>query len=545
MSIPKCHQRMVVSLVAVACVTSACSFGGSDEASGPDQGDTLVVGVSSLGSEDWSPWLASQDEEIVTQHVFDTLVRVDPNSGELVPGLAESWELSGDLLTWTFQLRPDVPFHGADYGTVTAEDVRFSWEQLIRDDSLMAQAPLLRQAIGDDMANFEVLDELSFRVTGVDPLPTLATQLTDQGAGLLIQSALYWDEMGDAAAEAPVGTGPFEFVESTPGVGATLQPVDSHPFREVSEFDTVELRIIQDNATRLAAVQSGEVDLAAITPQQVAEAESGGTEIRVIEDVGLVNVIYGGMYPDHENYDTDAPWIQADNPEQGQAIREALSVAIDRPTIIERINGAEGELAPCPLVCYPGMPWTDTSIPVPEYDPDRARELLVEGGFPDGFPLNVWIFEQSGRPGTADAIEAIAGMWEEIGINVTREPIDFPNFLTNIQDRTTGGYAWMYITPFYADPAVGVQVAYAPTSTRAHFNDPAINSALEALSVEPDTESRYEIIEAMSRQLAESVSAAPLFTQVVPYAAGPDIGDWVPIPGVAKVSGLETVTAAG
>jgi ABC-type transport system substrate-binding protein len=133
-------------------------------------------------------------------------------------------------------------------------------------------------------------------------------------------------------------------------------------------------------------------------------------------------------------------------------------------------------------------------------------------------------------------------MWEAIGITVEREPIDFSNFLPNIQERTTSGHSWIYITPFYADPAVGVQVAYAPTSTRAHFNDPAINDALTRLSTEPDRPARYAIIKEMSRELVATMSAIPLFTQVAPYAAGDAIGNWVPTPGVAKLSSIETIT---
>lgn len=532
--------RAAAGLVLTLALVGACGFGNGG-GSTADTTAPLVVAVPSLGTQQWAPWTVQPDEEFISYLVGDTLVEVDPDSGDLRPGLAASWEVSSDLRTWTFTLRPDVSFHG-DWGTVTAEDVKFSWEQIIREDSTSGLSGPLRQAVGDDIDNLQVVNELTFTVTATEAVPILPTQLANQASGLVVQSKRYWDEVGaDEAAASPIGTGPFTFVSSTTGVEVKLRATESHPFRTTPSFEDVEIRVIGDESTRLAAVQSGEVDLTIISPLQVEEAESAQLRLISIPNFGLANAIFGGMYPEHPNYDSDAPWIQADNPEQGLAIRQALSYAIDRQAIIDFVYGGQGEPVACPLVCFPGMPWTDTSIPLPEYDPDRARDLLAAGGYPDGFSVEMPLIEQNGRPGTADAAEAIAGMWEDIGLDIERQPMDQATFVPLVQERATAGMLHQYVTPFYADPAIGVRIAYSTTSLNSMFNDPAIESALAELALEAGTEARYEIVSEMSRQLVDNMSAIPLFSQPSLYVARDRVGEWTPLTGLSQ-SRLETVT---
>lgn len=538
------------SLVLAACggqepaqTSPASSAGEPSEGEAPADSLGLVVAVQSLDSQSWAPWLATGSENVVLQEVGETLTRIDPETREVVPALAESWELSEDLGTWTFRLREGVPFHG-DWGEMTAEDVRFSWEQLIQEESTSSVAPVYRSAIDGDIANFEVVGPYEFRLHTSTPVVQLPSALSNLEPGLAIQSMAYWNSDPERAVEHPVGTGPYEFVSSTPGVDVVLAGVEEH-WRQTPAFDSVTVRVIADDAARLAQLQSGEVDLAPIPPRLVGEARSAGLDVRSIPDVGSVSVFLGGQYTDTEFNDDDAPWIQADSPDQGRAIREALSMAIDRQAILDSVMAGLGTLTSGPLFQYQDNPnLVDPNWEMPTFDPDTARELMAEGGYPDGFEVTVPVFTQSGRVGTEDIHEAVAGEWERhLGLTVTRDVMDFTVFRPHLLDRTTAGMAYSFVTPYFTEAAQALG-NYTPAATAAHFFDPALTDGFERLRAEPDRDERLAITRGMIDALIENTRAIPLFSYDAPYAASARVGEWQPVAGLAQLANLEYVLPA-
>ena len=197
----------------------------------------------------------------------DPLISVDPVSRELMPGLAESWTQSDDGLTWTFKLRPDVPFHGdGEWGTVTAEDVKFSWDQYAFHPETTRGfiGGILKQAVGDDMANFEIVSDLEFTVTATEPTNILAQMLSASEETLIIQSKKYWDADATTAEQRLSEPVRMKLVSSTPGVEVVLQARPEH-WRKAGVFQKVTLLAISEPWARLAQLQSGAVDLAVLT----------------------------------------------------------------------------------------------------------------------------------------------------------------------------------------------------------------------------------------------------------------------------------------
>lgn len=530
-------------LAVLVLVAGACSSDGASGGVG-DSIDTaeLIVAVSSLGSETLIPSQSTDVEDVIPSLTNDSLIWIDDETEALGPGLAESWSVSEDLLTWTFKLRPDVEFHDG-WGTVTAEDVKFTWGLYTTEDSTSVVAEVLRQAVGNDLEkNFKIISPLEFSVTADKPVSTLPSQLSDLRGSFFVHSQKYWEEEPEQAEKHIVGTGPFEFVEIRPGVELVLEASEiDHPFRETPAFDRVLIRSVAEDATRLAQVQSGVFDLAPITLQQLGEAQ--GLNIITIPNVGILSVMLGGMWQeDPELLDQDAPWIQADSPEKGLAVRQALATAIDRETMIESISGGEGEPVACALICYPGAPWVDPSLEVPTYDPEEAKALLAEGGYPDGFDITLMMFEQGGRTGVRDTGEAVAGYWEEIGITVNRDPVDFDTFAVDVLgDRGGTGAAWAYVTPRAEDAGTILAANYNPEATYAHLYSTAINEGLSRLSTEPDPEARHEILSGVATELAQDLTAMPLYTYTATYVTSEKVGSWSPTPAVERISRLETV----
>jgi peptide/nickel transport system substrate-binding protein len=545
-------RRLIAGLLGLALIASACSGGDDDDSdasagggdggtsSGEPTGD-LVVAVPSLGALNFTPSQANQEAEIITGMVGDHLVRLDPETRELVPGLAESWELSDDGQTWDFKLRPDIPFQD-DWGTVTSEDVKFTWEQYIAEDSAHSIMPAMSQAVDGDIANFEIVSDLEFKLHTTQPIVHLPALLANNLPGMPVWSKKYFDEEGAAANEHPIGTGPWKFVSATPGVEVKLEAVPDH-WRQTPAFKNLTIKEIPDAAARLAQLQSGAVDIAPLDPELAPEAEGGGDlQIVGVPDIGSAMVVLGGQYTGDPNEDVDSPWIQADDPEKGLAIRQAMSLAIDREAILDRIMNGEGTLTYGPLVQYSNNPnLVDDSWDLPEFDLDAAKEKLAEGGYPDGFEVNMPIFDQ--EIGTLSMGEAVAGMWEDLGLEVNRQPTEQALMRPQFQAKTTDGLAYVFVTPFYAEAALALPNAYMATGNNKQFFDPAIDEAYEKLSAEPDQDARYELTRGLIESLMDNMRAIPMFSINQPYGVGSKVDSWTPTPGLNLISNLETATA--
>lgn len=545
----KRRSRRVFAVFAAITLLAGC--GGSDT-SGPSGGggsnDLLTIGVAGLGSQNWNPAIASNGEAPVKGLVGDTLFRRNPETRELEPGLAESWELAPDGSFLKVKLRPNVPFHGG-YGNLTAEDVKFTYEQFIGPDSDRGnQALALMQAVGETMDSFEVVNDLEFTIHSADPSPLILVALANGSTGnaMYIQSKKYWEEKPEEALVHPIGTGPFEFVSSTPGVDVKLKAVENH-WRQTPAFKNLTYSIIPDDAARLAQVQSGQIDIAFLPANLAREAADSGIEVFSAENHGSMTVMLGGQYENDPAFDRDSPWIQADKPEAGQKIREALSVAIDREGILEAVLAGEGEITSGPLIQYNNIAArTDDAWKPPVYDPDRAKQLLAEGGFPNGFDITFQLYESRPGNGAADIGEAIASNWEDIGIKVNRQVISDEVAETDyIKKKNTAGIAYVRFDPFFDEPLQTIQCCYVPIAGQPHMFDQYVIDAWEKMRSEPDQGRRDALGHDVIQHLIDTVRVIPLFTTNQSFALGPRIASWDgALVGEGTINAVETITPA-
>lgn len=540
--------RLAAAALALALVAAACT-GGGDDANADEDGDTgppttLTVGVPDLGSHQWAPHLAASENEITTWMVGEKLTTLGPEN-EIVGQLAESFELSEDGLTWTFRLRPDIPFHD-DWGTLTAEDVKFTWGEYIRPDSEQRQINTLSRAVDGDIENFEVVSDLEFRVHSSDPVVELASVLA---MSMPISPKRYYEAEGKAANDHPIGTGPWKFVSSEQGVEVVLEAVEDH-WRQTPSFDRLILKEVGDAAARLLQVRSGELDIAQLSHPLIGEAEAANLEIVELPGVINVHMVLGGQFYDPTPHpdtgepgtamlDRDAPWIQMDAPEKGRAIREALSLSIDRELILESILFGHGEIAYGPLLQYNFIDdLVDPSWELPEYDLEAAKAKLAEGGYPDGFPIKVAIYE-SDAP--AEVPEAIAGMWEELGLDVERVVTDDDAFGELQDTRQQAGYAYIKDRGYFPEPAASIESSH-PERPEANWTDRATTEAYERMSDETDRDARYAIARDLIEYYRQEVRAISLFLLPVAFAVGPNVEGWQPVLGYDVVNNLETAT---
>jgi len=511
----------------------------------PLQG-ALMIGVRTLGTEVWDEAKASGAEKEILQMVGDTLLRMDPATRELRPGLVESWQVSSDGRTWTFSLRADIRFHDG-WGPLTAEDVKFTWARVISKESVALGAGILREAVNGNMENFEIVNARQFRIRTPSIQIDLPLNLSN---GVLqaftIQSRRYFGAVGEERAVThPVGTGPFRLASHVRGQQVTLEAVASH-WRQTPGFKTVVVRIIREEAAMLAELQSSTLDLAPLSVSLKREAQRAGLHSSSVPSTANAYVVFGGMSPGHQNYDRNAPWIQAENPAKGRLVREALTLAIARRAIVERILSGEGQPAGAPFSFIPGpFRFNDPNWKVPPYDPARAKRLLAEGGYPSGFTMDMPIYPLAGRPEVEDIAHAVADMYEMIGIRVNRIPMEYrPTFRARLAARATKGMVFVNANTFYDEPAAFFRVAGAPEATLAFIHDARVSATVKSLSGELDTEKRMALARELGNYIVRERLAAPIASMSGMWIMGKKVGKVQFITSMATLNSVEYITPA-
>ena len=554
LTLSKRARRVGASLLALTLVLAGCGGGDGDEPASEEaavengesssDGSTVTVAMNFLDSMDYAPATSEQDNEKYLALMANNLVGADKETGQYVPELAESWEVSEDGLTWTFTLKPDIPFHG-DNGTVTAEDVKYTWGEWAGDDSRHAWRSLYAQAVaGNTEENFEIISDLEFALHAEEPVFGLLQLVCSCEPGLAVVPEAWYEEHGDDHGH-PIGTGPWEYVSHAVGEELVMKRFDDY-WGEKPTFENLVIREIPDGAARLAQVQSGTVDFALLDGTLIGEAEAAGLSVFGIPNVRNAFVILGGSYwTQEEHLDADAPWIQADNYEQGLAIREAMSLAIDRETILEQALGGYGKLSYAPLTHNPDNPdMTRESWDLPAYDPELAREKLAEGGYPDGFQVQMPLFDDDFD--TRAMGQMIAGMWEDIGLDVEILQIDDEGMEEREQSLDTDGIVYVGTVSTAPEALVNL-VSYTtrdPSEGSVKFFHESIDEAFQKMNSSASEEARREANLEMLDAMREEKIALTLMTGEMVFAGNDRIQGWDPIPGLNALSELQTLEVA-
>jgi ABC-type transport system substrate-binding protein len=524
--------------------TSATEGGGA--ASGPS--GELVVATGHTGNHTWSPSQSGGETLAMAKHMHDSLVQVNPETQQLEGMLAESYSVSDDGLTWNFKLRPDIQFHDG-WGTLTAEDVKYTWGEWMREDSNQNTNAQLREAIGGDLDNIEIVSDLEFNIHLAEPSYDLDTLLVHSYNNLFVTSKRYHEEDPNAD-DHPIGTGPWKFVSSTPGVEVVME-ANTEYWGTVPSFERLVVKEIPDGSARLVQVQGGEVDMSTLDSALVREAEASDLQIIPAEDIGTLQVILGGMYylpagdPNlpKDQLDRDSPWIQADEPEKGLAIREAMSLAINRDQILETVLGGYGEVNYAPLIQYNANPeLVDRSWELPAFDLEQARQKLAEGGYPNGFPVEMFLYQD--EVDTMRVGEAIAGMWEELGLQVSRRPSEEDILDPLLNTRETDGMAFVKLQGNEPMNIVLHQYASLREDGDYKINHPIIDEGLEAYTSAPTQEQKYAVQRETATRMRDEMIIIPLYNVDLPMVVGPGIAAWSPVPGDKELNNLNTATPA-
>jgi len=492
-------------------------------------------------SEVYLPRTNSGDKALAL--MLGRLFYQDLESLEVITGLAETWDIkstAGGGADWTFNLREGVLFH-KDWGELTAEDVKSSLTEFLKEGSTNPGTGDLTRWFGKDANNIEITGEHSLVVHSpqVDAgIWGSLARISDRGFN--ISSKKHMESVGDEGfQQGPVGTGPWEFVEQKKGERVTLNARLEH-WRQVPYFATLNIFIVPEPSTQIAMVRTGMVDISAIPTKLKGEVEQAG--IRIIRSTNTLEyfVNFGGLFlTSRPLYDTDVPWA-GENPmdEKPRMVREALNLAVDKEAIIESILLGEGSPA---AVTFnfggPGTPWWNPKWKPYPYDPTRAKELLTQAGYPDGFTTGFWMV--SGEINTIDVAEVVASYWEQVGIKVERRVAEYrPTLRSMLVDRGTAGWAYVKEQQGVSDPlsyGCGSCCGGESSMTLGHTEAPFWDETCPLMKQSLELDDLYKHTKTLGDYLYDNYWTVPLAYGNVLYAVGPKIGEWTPLRGQAGI----------
>ncbi len=476
---------------------------------------SLTVALSTFAEDTFLPWNGGVARQTYLGLIYEFLFYVDPETVEPQPGLATSWEMSPDGKTWTFELREGVQFHEG-WGELTAEDVKYSWERMIDENSIGSPAGQLR----DLFDTIEVVDPYTIVANLKTPFPTFVdSHMTDYNAGGMIVCKEYVETVGDEEANAhPIGTGPYTLAEEHQQAGPielkTIEGVENH-WRVTPEFETVTFLLVPEEATRVAMLLAGEADLAPISYDSVETVEGAGLHVVSIPQNWVPLIWFGGITETQpERYVPEQPWGDV-------MVRQALNYAVDRNAIAESIFHGEAIPAGAP---NPVPGWIDVE-PYP-YDPDTAKQLLEDAGYADGFPLTLKTL--TANPGAELPVigEAVALYWEEIGIDVTIVPTDWGSVRDELLAAQANDYLFTQRGQPFAEPLTPATIFFAPQGRFTSYATEESAALMEEMLTELDADKREQLAREFGQLLHDDAAGVFILYANEPYGASDQVGNW-------------------
>jgi peptide/nickel transport system substrate-binding protein len=441
-------------------ILAAC--GGGDEGGGTGGGETGGTtkkgGTFTMARNEeplsLDPIVPSDNGSIwVIYQMFDQLTTVNEDSSDVVPSLAESWDVSEDGLTYTFQIRSGVKFH--DGSPMTIDDVVFSLQRVF-DPKGSGYSFLFGVVEG-----VKSLDDATVEVSLSEPYTPLLQNLNVFPASIIPQKAYEADPEG--FAQKPIGTAPFKLKEFAKGRQVHLVRNEFYWKPDRPHLDEVIIPYVTDDNTRILKVQAGEVDAAVNIPYAQIEQLDAQDEIDVkIEPLYR----FDGMWLNHAKAPLDDP-----------KVRQALNYATDKESMLKSIYFDKVEIANHMM---PKMKYWRDDVAAYEYDPEKGKSLIQSSKVPDGFKLPIVV--PTGDVIIQQLAQIIKESYAAIGVDVQITNLDIGTAYTNFSGFNYVAGANWYITSDVTAPdeLAAIQFDFSATSgTKSFFTQYQSDRATE------------------------------------------------------------------
>ena len=496
------HKRLRIG--ASATVLALAGILGMAEASKAWAAHPNVTAAISVDvfSTDPTKFFAANDY-LLMANVYESLYGHD-EKGNLVPTLATGVEIKDDGLTYEFSLRPNVKFHNGN--PFTAEDVRFSWQKAIDPVRKWPRAGVLAANIAD----VEIVNPLKVRI-----------KLKKRDAGLMenLDTNLYMlnkkhvEAVGDAVfGENPMGTGPFVFKGRKIKEFIALEGNTAY-WGKAPAVGKLMLRIVTDESTRLAQLQSGEVDIADNISPFLAVRMKGVQNLRVIQGPTLRNM-YIMMNATGKN-----------DRMKNEEVRRAFMSMVDTERLTKSVY--LGFAQPAKLNCGQGGAGC-TGTPAPRIDPKQAREMLVKAGFDFSKPLNFYGMASGFIPQTRELVEALAQRFSEAGVQTKITLLEYAAWVQAEMAKSPDVDMIFCMFPDYSkEPSGRLQRGMRSGSQFSWYEDPVLDEMIDKMNDFTNIPAREKHISGIYQRINDKAAVIPLWATDMIYVARNEV-QWVP-----------------
>jgi peptide/nickel transport system substrate-binding protein len=425
-------------------------------------------------------------ENAFDRTAYDTLLRLDEN-GDLAPYLATDWNIDTTNNTITLKLRQDVKFHdGTDFN---AEAVKFSWG--LRKDEY-------NNTVFNTVDSIDVVDDYTVRInlkqfdnTFLPALWFIPSQ---------VSSPTNWQTLGKDKAELTmVGTGPFKLTEYDPDVGFTFERNDNYWQPGKPYLDGFVYKVIADPTTQELLFRNGEVDV----PPIDADIQQR------LKDTGQYQFVpaaaappFWELVPDSAN--PDSPWANL-------KVREAAEYAIDKETIAKNLGGpsAVAQYQWGPVGTYAYLP----DLPARKYDPEKAKQLLAEAGYPNGFKTTAYVGATIQY--VRDMELAVHEYWRKVGIDIEYVQLTLPTFLEKSRTGWDNGVmdGAPRIVPDWLSAAKGSWTTASKTATTfSKARSPELDDLIMRAISTPDMAERNRLSQQINKYISDNCLSIQIYT---------------------------------
>src|SRR6266542_3463491 len=424
--------------------------------------------------------------------LHDAMVKPMPGQ-PIAPSLAESWSVSRDGQVYEFVLRKGARFHNGD--PVTAEDVKFSFERYRGTSHKMLK---------DRVAAVEAPDAQHVTFKLKQPWPDFLTfYASATGAGWIVPKK-YVEKVGDDGfKKAPVGAGPYKFVSFTPGVELVMEAFEQY-WRKTPSVKRLVFRVVPDDATRLAMLKRGEADIVYSVRGALAEEVVRTPGLKLAPVVLPANQWLNFV----DQWKPGSPWAD-------RRVRLAANLAIDRKAINQAETLGHSKLTGSMIPQGFEFAWV---APLYPHDPQKARQLLAEAGYPNGFDGGEHFVDAS----YTSVAEAIVNYWKTAGIRMQLRPLERAAFLAQwgqkkLRNVVQGG------TAAFGNAATRIEAFVADGGQYVYGSYPDIDGLFREQAAELDRKKREAILHRMQQLVHERAMFAPIWELAFLNGVGPRV----------------------
>jgi peptide/nickel transport system substrate-binding protein len=480
----------------VLALSTAAMIGAHRHAAAAVPKDELRVGAHVSLAPTWFD--PAETSGIITPFMLlyamhDAIMKAMPGNA-MAPCLAESCTMATDGLSYALALRKGVHFHNGE--EMTAEDVKFSLERYRGAAS---------NSLKERVARIDIQDPYRLTIRLNDPWPDFLTfYASATGAGWIVPKR-YVEQVGeDGFKKAPVGAGPYRFVSFTPGVELVCEAFDGY-WRKKPSIRRLVFKVIPDEATRLAALQRGEIDIAYSIRGELADELVRTAGLTLKPAVG--SAPFWLYFP--EQWDPQSPW-------HDKRVRQAASLALDLETMNQALTLGHSRLTGSVFPENFEFFWQP---PRPVYNPVAASKLLAEAGLARGFDAGEYFCDTS----YANIAEVVLNNLREVGIRVKLRPLERAAFfkaysekkLKNIVQGASGAFG---------NCATRAEAFVAKGGTYAYGSYPDIDALFAEQAVQMDLAKRTAILQRLQQLVHEKAIYAPIWQLAFLSGVGPRVG---------------------